>query len=149
MNGIRPTVRNVFFHAAIILLVLAALKCGQIYSKYDITEVRDVKLLEAWSYMSGNKQSVSEHWKGYFVDVKSGKNFEYELTGRLYTQFKNQYGPLDVTIDLPRTYWATPGDGDLEEALSYLGKWILWIVIVYSLLKWWFGGWGEWGDKYR
>jgi len=151
MNGLRPTVRNVFFYMAVILLVLAALKCGAVYSKYDVTETRDVKLMEAWSYMSGNKQSMSEHWKGYFIDVKSGKSFERELTGRLYNQFKNQYGPLEMKVDLPREYWAEPGNTieNREEAISFFGKWILWIVIGFLLLKWWLGTWGEWGDKYN
>jgi len=150
MNGLRPTVRNVFFYMAVILLVLAALKCGAVYSKYGVEEPREVRLTEAWSYLSGNKQSMSEHWKGYFIDVKSGKSFERELEGRLYNQFRNN-GPITMTVNLPREYWAAPGDSveNREEAITFFGKWILWIVIGFLLLKWWLGTWGEWGDKYN
>ncbi|MNG20744.1 hypothetical protein D3C84_1050250 [compost metagenome] len=56
-----------------------------------------------------------------------------------------------MTVNLPREYWAEPGDSveNREEAISFFGKWILWIVVGLLLLKWWFGSWGEWGDKYN
>lgn len=133
---IRPFFRGLFFYTVIGLLFYGSLKCSKLYDEYNAAEIRDVKLMEAWSYLSGTKQSLSEHWTGYFIDVKSGNSFEYELGGRQYTQFKNTGGTVEMKLELEREYWdKTPNP---KSNAAYLGKGVLLILALVLLIHRWF-----------
>lgn len=132
---IRPFFRGLFFYTVIVLLVLGSFKCGDIYDELNAQELRPVKVTEAWSYLSGTKQSLSEHWTGYVIDMKSGNGFEYELSGRQYHQFKNS-GPFETELVLERDYWDKNPNPNIHRA--YLGKGILMILALVLLVHRWF-----------
>jgi hypothetical protein len=102
------------------------------YNDYNQSETREVRLVVGWSYLSGNKSSVSEHWRGSFIDLKSGKPFEYELTGALYRRFNKDERPIDMTLDLNPSYWDADRAG---WAATY--EFLFWISMA---LAFWFGG---------
>lgn len=102
------------------------------FSEYNQSEPREVRLVEAWSYLSGNKSSVSEHWRGTLIELKSGKRFEYELAGPLYRRFNKDEKPIDFTMDLHPNYWNADRAG---RASTY--ELLFWISLILAV---WLGG---------
>lgn len=78
---------EVKYWAILILAILGGWHAWSAGEKYNLQETRQIKLVDAWSYMSGNKTSATEYWKGEFVDLKTSKHFELELTPQFYYQF--------------------------------------------------------------
>jgi hypothetical protein len=101
----RLTWWNLRHWVGLLVFATAAVFCRIEFNELSISEARQVRLIDAWSYMSGNKSSVSEHWKGTFIELESGKRFEYELSGSLYRQFNKDDKPIDMTLDLKPGYW--------------------------------------------
>jgi hypothetical protein len=117
-----------------IALGLAAIYTRGEFNEYNQAEARQVRLIDAWSYLSGNKSSLSEHWAGTYIDVKSGKTFEYQLSGSLYRQFDRDNKPIDLTLSLKPEYWNADraGNASTYEFLFWLSA----VMLAYSNLRW-------------
>lgn len=107
----------------ILVFATAAIYCRMEFNELNRTEPRQVRLIEAWSYMSGNKSSVSEHWRGTFIELASGKRFEWDLSGSLYRQFDKNDKPIDMTMDLKPSYW----NPDRDQSVS-LYEFLFWLL---------------------
>lgn len=89
---------EMYYWIILVISLLGTWHSWQAGEKYNGVETRSVKLVDAWSYLSGNKQSVSEHWTGEFVDRDTGRRFELELTPQFYNQFvRGERRPIDTT----------------------------------------------------
>lgn len=86
-----------------LILVLSAIGTWHSWSaggKYNLREDREVRMIDGWSYLSGNKTSVEEHWKGEFIDLKTGTRFVTELTPQFYNLFtRGERKPINTSIE--------------------------------------------------
>lgn len=96
--------------------------------------VREVRMIDAWPYNSCYKSKCTEYWKGYFVDVKSDKRFEYETSGGLYLRFAKDHKPVSTSINLDPKYW---DDGLATKSAWYfvLGALLIVAAIVAAVLS--------------
>lgn len=104
-------------------------------------EVRQVRMIDAWSYQSCHKSNCREYWQGYFVDVKSNMKFEYDIVGSLYYRFREDNKPVTLDLALVPHYWDVERD-DRGGTYAFLG--FLCIVGIFiSTLVWIFADDGK------
>lgn len=130
----RLTWWNLRLWVGILVFGIGAIFCRIEFNELNRSEERQVRLIDAWSYMSGNKSSVSEHWRGTFIELESGKRFEYELAGSLYRQFNKGDKPIDLTMELNPSYWNF--DRYQTASVYEFFFWLCVVMMAWCNLKW-------------